>query len=185
MTTAAIVTDIGRDPDAREAFYREHLDFVRRFVARRVTSPHDAADLTADVFLAAIGSCHRYDSKAGTPSAWLCGIARNVVAKHHRSSGRAERASLRFPTSEWLADDAIDRLAAQIDAEADARSVLAALETLPEQQRAVVELVAVDGLGLIDAAHALNISPTNARVRYHRARRHLNHTLPTIFEVKP
>lgn len=36
---------IGREPDA---FHREHVEAVQRFVARRVESPEDAADLTAD-----------------------------------------------------------------------------------------------------------------------------------------
>ena len=44
------VTTIGTDPDALESFYREHVWAVQRFVARRVSDPHVAADLTADVF---------------------------------------------------------------------------------------------------------------------------------------
>ena len=34
------LTSIGRDPDAFEAFYRDHLEAVQRFVARRVSDPH-------------------------------------------------------------------------------------------------------------------------------------------------
>ena len=60
------ISDIGRDPDAFEAFYRQHLPWVRRFVARRVDDPHTAADLTADIFLAVIDSAARYDASAGT-----------------------------------------------------------------------------------------------------------------------
>ncbi len=183
MTEDLTVGDIGHDPDALEAFYRAHLELVQRFVARRVTSPQDAADLTADVFVAAIESCDRYSARAGTPAAWLCGIARNVVAQHYRSAGRAVRATARFRAREWLDDDASERLAARIDAERDGRALFESLADLPERQRAVVELVAVDGLGLADAAHALGISPTNARVRYHRARQRLTQTLSTAFEV--
>lgn len=183
MTTAAIVTDIGHDPDALEAFYREHLDLIQRFIARRVTNPHDAADLTADVFLTAIESCERFDPEIGTPAAWVCGIARNVIAKHHRSAGRAWRASLRLLASDWLDDDATARIEARIDAEADARAMLAALDGLPDDQRAVVELVAVDGLRLTDAAAALGIAPNTARVRYHRARKQLNLSIPNHLEV--
>ena len=45
---------IAESPDAFEAFYREHLDAIHRFVARRVADPHHASDLVADIFLAAI-----------------------------------------------------------------------------------------------------------------------------------
>lgn len=185
MSIAPVVADIGHDPDALEAFYREHLEQVQRFVARRVTSPHDAADLTADVFLEAIRSCHRFQHDLGNPAAWLFGIARNVVARHHRSAGRAARAHDRFNARDWLDDDSTERMAARIDAEATGRTLLTSLADLPERQRAVVELVAVDGLRLTEAASALGISAANARVRYHRARQRLTLSLPTAFEVTP
>jgi RNA polymerase sigma-70 factor (ECF subfamily) len=81
-------TALGRDPDAFEAFYREHLGAVRRFVARRVGDVEQAADLTADVFVQAIESADRYDPALGPPGAWLTGIARNVVAAHLRDAAR-------------------------------------------------------------------------------------------------
>lgn len=39
-----------------------------------------AADLTADVFLAAIESSGTYEPNRGAPAAWLFGIAQFVVA---------------------------------------------------------------------------------------------------------
>lgn len=179
MKSIDSVAAIGRDPDALEVFYREHLESVQRFVARRVTSPHDAADLTADVFLAAIDSCGRYRAALGPPRAWLFGIARNIVATHHRSTGRALKATRRISGRALLTEDATERIAARIDDERDARGVLIALSDLPATQRAVVELVAIDGLDLVEAAAALGITPGNARVRYHRARRALATSLPS------
>src|SRR6266508_4620242 len=41
--------EIASDPDAFERFYREHVEAVQRFVARRVDEQYLAADLTADV----------------------------------------------------------------------------------------------------------------------------------------
>ena len=61
---------------------------MQRFVARRVADPYLAADLTADVFLAAIDSAPSYRPERGEPAAWLFGIARNVVGTEHRRSGR-------------------------------------------------------------------------------------------------
>jgi RNA polymerase sigma factor (sigma-70 family) len=178
MKSVEGVAAIGRDPDALEAFYREHLEAVQRFVARRVESPEDAADLTAEVFLAAIGASHRYRGDAAAPLAWLYGVARRVVASHHRSTARALRAAGRIDARELLDDDATDRIVARIDDERAAREVYRSLAALPEQQRAVVEFVAVDGLPLTEAAAALGISAGNARVQYHRARRRLALALP-------
>ena len=57
------------DPDAFEGFYREHVDLVERFVARRVGDRELAADLTADIFVAAIESAANYRSAKGAPTA--------------------------------------------------------------------------------------------------------------------
>src|SRR6266508_4535680 len=85
--------EIASDPDAFERFYREHVEAVQRFVARRVDNPYLAADLTADVFVAAIDSARSYERSRGEPVAWLYGIARNVVAGEYRRSAKELRAA--------------------------------------------------------------------------------------------
>jgi RNA polymerase sigma-70 factor (ECF subfamily) len=177
MESVEGVAAIGRDPIALEAFYREHVEAVQRFVARRVESYEDAADLTAEVFLAAIQASRGYRGDGAAPRAWLYGIARRVVAGHHRSTSRALRALDRIDARDLLDEDAADRIVARIDSERAARGIYRSLTALPERQRAVVELVAVDGLSLTEAAAALGISAGNARVRYHRARQRLAQVL--------
>ena len=93
---------------------------------------------------------------------WLYGIARRVVAGHHRSTATALRAVGRIDTRELVDDDASDRIIARIDGQRAARAVYRSLAALPERQRAVVELVAVDQLTLTEAALALGISAGNA-----------------------
>jgi len=143
---------IAVDPDAFEAFYREHLDAIHRFVARRVADPHHASDLVADIFLAAIDGAATYDPHRGPPVAWLFGIARNVVADDLRQRARERRAFGRVGGQRPLEDDAITAAQERIDAAAGARAVYGALGRLPPDQRAVVELVALDGLTVGDAA---------------------------------
>jgi RNA polymerase sigma factor (sigma-70 family) len=70
-----------------------------------------------------------------------------------------------------LDEDDIGRMEARVDAEAEARRARAALAGLARDERAVLELVAIDGLSVKDAAAALGIQPGTARVRLHRARR--------------
>ena len=183
MEHIANVPAVGRDPDAFEAFYREHLPWVRRFVARRVDDPQAAADLTADIFLAAIDSAGGYRPRSGPPGAWLAGVARNVVVDHWRRQSREARAHARVSGRALLDEQSVELLAHRIDAERVARELYLSLADLPDNQRAVVELVAVDGLSLVEAAQALGISPGTARVRYHRARTRLQDALPSPFEV--
>lgn len=183
METPHDVPALGRDPDAFEAFYREHLPWVRRFVARRVDDPHTAADLTADIFLAVVDGSAGYRASSGSPAAWLSGISRNVVADHVRRRVREGRAHSRLSGRALLDDQSFERIAERIAGERMSRELHRALAELPASQRAVVELVAVDGLSLTEAAHALGITAGNARVRYHRARARLQDVLPSPFEV--
>jgi RNA polymerase sigma factor (sigma-70 family) len=162
---------IGHDPAAFEAFYRAHVEAVQRFVARRVDSPSLAADLTAEIFLAVIASADGYDPRRGSAVGWLYGVARITVASELRRAARDARANARIQGRRLLADDDIERMQERIDAGAEARALFAAVELLPEGERAVLELVALDDLSVTEAAAVLHLRPVTARVRLHRARR--------------
>jgi RNA polymerase sigma-70 factor (ECF subfamily) len=58
----------------------------------------------------------------------------------------------------------------RLDAAAQARRLFGALSRLPEAERAVFELVALDDLTVTEAAVVLGVRPVTARVRLHRAR---------------
>lgn len=161
---------IGEDPEAFEQFYREQLPLVRRFVARRVDDPQLAADLTADVFLAAIAHAGDYRPERGSPSGWLIGIARNLVAGEYRRQHRHRTALGRIEGRRLLDPDATERIVERIDAERGCRELIAELAELPRRDRALVELVAVDGLAVAEAAAVLGLTPGAARVRLHRSR---------------
>ncbi len=160
------VRSIGTDPAAFTQFYRAHVDEVTRFVTRRVADPQLAADLTAEVFLAVIEAAAGYRGSFGGPRTWLFGIARNVIAAEFRRSARERRAEQVIAGRRLLLDsDDIDRLTARIDASRRVRELHAELRALPESERAVLELVSVDGLTVTEAAAALSIKPVAARVR--------------------
>ncbi|MEW2528431.1 sigma-70 family RNA polymerase sigma factor [Streptomyces sp. NPDC047071] len=162
-----------RDPQAFEEFYRRHVDAVTRFVARRVSDPHTVADLTADVFLAVVDSADGYRPGRGSEAAWLFGIGRNVVRAEYRRSSRQAGLGARIAGRRLLDDDDIARLEEKLDAERGGRRALELLAGLPESERAVLELVAVDQLTVSEAAAALGTTQVAARVRLHRARRKL------------
>jgi RNA polymerase sigma factor (sigma-70 family) len=164
---------IGSDPEAFEVFYRAHIEAIQRFVARRVDDPYLAADLTADVFLAAIDSASTYRPSRGSPIGWLYGVAHNVVAAERRRQARELRAASRLSGRRLLEADDLARLEERIDAEARARQLYLAMDRLPDGERAVLELTALEGLGVSEAAKALRITPVTARVRLHRARQKL------------
>lgn len=171
------VAGIGHDPDALEAFYLEYVEDIERFVARRVADPHLAADLTADVFLAAIDASSHYRSRRGVPRAWLFGIARNTIHNEFRRAGRERDAVRRIQGSNLLDENDLARLQERIDAESLSRELFRALSELPDSEREAMELHAIDELSPREVGEALGISPVTARVRLHRARRALRQSL--------
>jgi RNA polymerase sigma-70 factor (ECF subfamily) len=169
---------IAADPDAFEAFYRQHVEAVQRFVARRVGDREHAADLTAEVFVAAIESAAAFrPTRNGSAVAWLYGVARNVVANDRRRAGRERAATARVVGRRLVGDDDVARMDERLDAAAGARELYRAMDVLSDGERAVLELVALDELPIAEAAAALDIGPVAARVRLHRARRRLERQL--------
>lgn len=171
---------IASDPDAFERFYREHVEAVQCFVARRVDDPYLAADLTADVFVAVIESAGSYRRSRGEPVAWLYGIARNVVAGERRRKARELRMAARVRGRELVDGDDLVALHERIDGESAARALFGELRLLAAGERAVFELVALDGLSVGEAGRALGIGGVAARVRLHRARRRLRSVLDAL-----
>lgn len=171
------VARIGYDPDALEVFYLDHVEEIQRFVARRVSEPHLAADLTAEIFLAAIDAAGQYRSRRGEPLSWLFGIARNTIHNEFRRAGRERDAVRRVQGRALLDDDDLNRTQERIDAESTSRELFQAMDELPESEREALELHAIDELSPREVGEALGISPVTARVRLHRARRTLRQSL--------
>jgi len=96
-----------------------------------------------------------------------------VIAAEFRRSARERRAEGLIAGRRLLEADDVDRLTEKIDASRRVRELHRELQALPEGERAVLELVAVDGLTVAEAAAALGIRPVTARVRLLRARRTL------------
>ncbi|WP_328319043.1 RNA polymerase sigma factor [Streptomyces sp. NBC_00388] len=160
-----------RDPAGFAAFYERHFDAVLGFVTRRVDNAHLAADLTADIFVAALEGAHTYDARRGAPVAWLYGISRNVIHAHFHGAAREQQAVARISGRRLLDEEDVSVIEARIDADRAARQLASAHAGLSDPLRQVLDLVVLDRLTVREAAQALGISSTTARVRLHRARK--------------
>jgi RNA polymerase sigma factor (sigma-70 family) len=162
-----------------ERLYRAHVDMITAFFARRTADPQAVADLTADTFVRAITSIGNYDPRKGTARSWIFGIAAHVHAAHCATYSQQREKVLRVAGRRELDDDQMSELLDRIDAERDGRALVAELAALPAKERALVELVDIDGLQTKEAARALGISPGAARMRLMRARNRLRHSTET------
>jgi RNA polymerase sigma factor (sigma-70 family) len=158
--------------DEIDTLYRDHRAAILGYLVRRTAAPEDAADLLAEVFIVAI---RRPDQVPSDSSArlWLFGVARHVLANHHRGLRRRDAAVDR------LADALRVQAAAQAPAPATAAAmdVRAELRKLPAIDRELLTLVAWDGLTPAEAACVLELNPATARTRLMRARRRLRNAV--------
>jgi RNA polymerase sigma-70 factor (ECF subfamily) len=159
-----------------ERLYRANVDAVSAYFARRSGDPQAVADLTADTLVAVITGFGSFDPRKGTARAWTFGIARRVWASHCEAYRQQQDKAQRLAGRRDLDPDQVEELVDRIDAERASRQLMADLVTLPERDRAVVELVDVAGLTPKEAAAALGLAPGTARMRLMRARARLRST---------
>lgn len=175
---AAIATGPGAFPE----FYRRYVARVTGMGVRRFDNPEDVADFVATVFLEVLGSAEGFDPGRGSATAWLYGVGSNVATAMYRQRWRAAQAEQRISGRALLDPDDYIRVEEAIDAAARLRQTYQAMRGLPEQDRRLLELVAVDGLSTREAASALKLTPVAARVRLSRARGRLRAAVTPLDE---
>lgn len=155
------------EPARFRRVYADNFPLLLAYAVRRVEQPEDAADVVADTFLIAWRR-HRELPRGDEARLWLYGVARRVLANHHRAGVRRERLGERLRerlTTVFAADPAAgvpERLAVQ-----------AALARLGELDREVLMLTVWEGLEPREAATVLGVNAAAVRTRLSRARARL------------
>jgi RNA polymerase sigma factor (sigma-70 family) len=158
---------------AFEELYRRHVGATIRFAARRADHPGDVVDLVAAVWLEVVASLDRYEPHRGDALPWILGIAANLCAVERRRRAREHEVVRRLGGRRALDEDDYERLEDVIDAAGVAPALRQGLRELPPSERAVGELVFLDGLTPSEAADALGIGSPAVRMRLARARKKL------------
>jgi len=149
-----------------EAVYRDSVERIYQLMFGKLGNRPDAEDLTAEVFVGAIGPL-RVCASVGEVRAYLLATVRTVLTAHWRRHYGAQVTTIIEATD--------PPAAAQADAEPSASdSVFAAdrlLAGLPEPYRRVLMLRFVEGCSVRETADAMGISVGDAKVLQHRALR--------------
>src|SRR3954453_19675698 len=160
-------------PPSWDEVVRAHSARVYRLAYRLTGNPHDAQDLTQEVFVRCFRSLSSYTP--GTFEGWLHRITTNLFLDMVRRKAR-----IRFDA---LPDDAErlpskERGPAQIYDETHfVHDVQAALDALPPDVRAAVVLCDLEGLSYEEIAATLGIKIGTVRSRIHRGRSQLRAAL--------
>jgi RNA polymerase sigma-70 factor (ECF subfamily) len=145
--------------------YEAHYGAIYAFSVRRVGI--EAADeVAAETFLVA---WRRLDALPEPPLPWLYGVARNIVARHRKASGR------HLKTQAALAREPAGRQPGFSEHEDPA--LWDAWERLRPGDQEVLALIAWEELPVAEAARVLGCPAPVFSVRLHRARRRLERLL--------
>jgi RNA polymerase sigma-70 factor, ECF subfamily len=180
-----LLAAIAAGPGFLPEFYRRHVAKVTGVGVRRLSTAEDVADFVANVFLEILRSAGSYDPRRGDAVAWLYGLAGNVAAGMRRQQRRSTDAEHRLAGRSLLDADDYARVEERIDAASALRRAYEAMQQLPDQDRRLLELVAVDGLSTGEAANALGITAVATRVRLVRARARLRARLDAADQPLP
>jgi RNA polymerase sigma-70 factor (ECF subfamily) len=139
----------------------------------------DADDLSQDTFIRAYENLHRF--KLGTNfRSWLFRIASNLCIDHLRHKKRFPEDNLDDQAE--LPSDRKNNPHNNLEASELMDNITAAVNTLPANQRIVVVLREMQGMGLKEIAKMLNCSESTIRWRLHYARKKLREKLSTYLE---
>jgi RNA polymerase sigma factor (sigma-70 family) len=168
------ITDAEWNLPTWEDIVRAHSTRVYRLAYRLTGNPHDAEDLTQEVFVRVFRSLSSYTP--GTFEGWLHRITTNLFLDSARRKQR-----IRF---EGLADEMAHRLAGSEPTPAQAfddshldDDVQAALKALPPEYRAAVVLCDIEGFSYEEIAATLGVKLGTVRSRIHRGRAQLRSAL--------
>ncbi|MFT4288376.1 RNA polymerase sigma factor SigM [Nocardioides sp.] len=156
------------DRDAFGELFARHRDRLWAVALRTMGNPEDAADGLQDGMIAAFRRASSYRGEAAVTT-WLHRVVVNACLDRLRSEGVRRAASLPdgfdVPSSE---DPALDAERSE-----RRREVLAALGSLPADQRAALVLVDMEGHPVADAAEMLSVPVGTVKSRCSRGRARL------------
>ena len=159
-----------------EDLYKRYAGDVRRFALYLCGDVVMADEITSDTFVRAWMAADRI--RQPTVRGYLFTIARNAHTDLLRRAARHTQLDENMPDTRISAQT-------QMEQSAEVRVVLAALQQLPEMDRTVLLMRALDEVPYEEIAETLGIPVVSAKVKVHRARLKLMQTRQAWREVVP
>ena len=159
-----------------ENLYKRYAGDVRRFALYLCGDVVMADEITSDTFVRVWMAADRI--RQPTVKSYLFTIARNAYTDLLRRAARHTQLDENVPDTRTSAQT-------QMEQTAEVRAVLAALQQLPEMDRTLLLMRALDEMPYEEIAETLGIPVVAARVKVHRARVKLMQTRQAWREVVP
>ncbi|HVP18133.1 MAG TPA: RNA polymerase sigma factor [Spirochaetia bacterium] len=154
--------------------YNQRLYRVARAILHDDTS---VEDVMQEAYLKAFTALPRFQGKA-LFSTWLTRILINCALAHLRATARRQEVTLAAVETGAPTEEApIDRGEMRLVQEQIGRLIEKTIDTLPAKYRVVFVMRELEDMSVAETAASLGISPVNAKVRLHRAKRLLREEL--------
>jgi RNA polymerase sigma-70 factor (ECF subfamily) len=158
--------DIAREPIAFEAVFRQYVPYVGRTLRWLGVAPANVEDVCQEVFIIIHRRLHEVDDSSGALRAWVRQICVHAAQNERRRvRRRPEHAS---PPACDIATPAAQQSSVELR-EMQAR-LLALLERLSDDHRAVFVLYEIEQLTMPEVASAIGCPLQTAYSRLHAAR---------------
>ena len=191
MDESALISAAQRgDLDSFNRLVMTYQDQVFSHAYRMMGEDEAAADASQDAFISAFRNLRSF--RGGSFRAWLFRIVTNACYDELRRRKRRPTTSLEplddtgeeIESPAWLADpsDTPEQRLERVELE---KAIQHCLEGLPEDFRAVVVMVDVNGLDYIEAAESLGKPVGTVKSRLARARGRLRECLKGVGELLP
>lgn len=154
-----------------EDVWRQFGAEIRVFVRRRISDPHRADDVVADILLKVHRSLGTLDDRDRL-AAWLFRVARNAIIDEYRRAADDQEVLDPAP-GDRLTNGAIDVDDADTVQQELAGCLRPLLGSLSPEYRRALELTDLSGVTQAAAAHREGISVSGMKSRVQRARKQL------------
>ncbi|MEV6727385.1 MULTISPECIES: RNA polymerase sigma factor SigM [unclassified Streptomyces] len=171
---------VSGDPDAFGELVRRHRDRLWAVALRTLGDREEAADAVQDALVSAYRAAHTFRGESAVTT-WLHRITVNACLDRARKA--ASRRTAPLDDTERLERLLEPHESAEAPAERQElhRQLLAALGTLPAEQRAVLVLVDMQGYPVAEAARILDVPTGTVKSRCARGRAKL---LPMLTHLR-
>ncbi|WP_414720856.1 RNA polymerase sigma factor SigM [Streptomyces sp.] len=171
---------VAGDPDAFGELVRRHRDRLWAVALRTLGDREEAADAVQDALVSAFRSAHTFRGQSAVTT-WLHRITVNACLDRARRSASRRTA----PVADEKNFEALMEPHESAEAPAERgelhRELLAALATLPAEQRAALVLVDMQGYPVAEAAKVLDVAVGTVKSRCARGRARL---LPLLTHLR-
>ena len=161
QTDQALLTRLAEDPrEGIAEVMEQYTGLVWSVAAQYLDNPEDIRECVNDTFTEFYGKRAAFDPEKGTLKQYLAGIARHRAVDRYRAGQRQLKTG---PLSEALGEET------QLGRVEDRTALSAALDSLPQQDEAILRMKYYGGMSFREIAASLNLPYETVKKRHQRS----------------